>query len=124
MPRVRARAIRLLARSVASGRITLSPSETEEASLADVARIRGIGDWTAQYIAMRALRQPDAFPANDLVLLRTAGQGRPLTARHLGQRAERWRPWRAYAALYLWRAASDLAHGRPRALATRRIAAG
>jgi AraC family transcriptional regulator of adaptative response / DNA-3-methyladenine glycosylase II len=124
MPRVRARAIRLLAEGVVSGQITLSPSGTEEASLANLAHIRGIGDWTAQYIAMRALRQPDAFPANDLVLLRTAGQGRLLTARHLGQRAERWRPWRAYAALYLWRAAADLAHGRPRALATRRIAAG
>ena len=111
MPRVRARAIRSLAEAVASGGVTLSLSGTE-ASLASLARIRGIGEWTAQYIAMRALRQPDAFPVNDLVLLRTAGQGSPLTARALSRRAEQWRPWRAYAALYLWRAAADLAHER------------
>jgi 3-methyladenine DNA glycosylase/8-oxoguanine DNA glycosylase len=61
---------------------------------------------------MRALREPDAFPLNDLVLLRTAGQGNPLTVMALHKRAERWRPWRAYAALYLWRAATDLAHER------------
>ena len=77
--------------------------------LASLARIRGIGEWTVQYIAMRALRQPDAFPVNDLVLLRTAGRGRPLTAAALRKRAEQWRPWRAYAALYLWRAAADQA---------------
>ncbi len=50
---------------------------------------------------MRAVKQPDAFPANDLVLLRAVGQGTPLTAAALRKRAERWRPWRAYAALYL-----------------------
>jgi AraC family transcriptional regulator of adaptative response / DNA-3-methyladenine glycosylase II len=73
---------------------------------------------------MRALRQPDAFPANDLVLLRAAGRGRVLTARQLRQRAERWRPWRAYAALYLWRAAADLSSARPRSLTSPSIAAG
>jgi AraC family transcriptional regulator, regulatory protein of adaptative response / DNA-3-methyladenine glycosylase II len=112
MPRVRARAIRSLARAVASGRIAFSFSGAEEATLASLARIGGVGDWTAQYIAMRALRQPDAFPVNDLVLLRTAGQGRPLTAAALRKRAEQWRPWRAYAALYLWRAATDPARER------------
>jgi AraC family transcriptional regulator of adaptative response / DNA-3-methyladenine glycosylase II len=112
MPRARARAIRSLAQSVVSGRVTLSLSAAEEATLAGLARIRGVGEWTAQYIAMRALRQPDAFPVNDLVLLRTAGQGRPLTATALRKRAEQWRPWRAYAALYLWRAAADLARER------------
>jgi AraC family transcriptional regulator of adaptative response / DNA-3-methyladenine glycosylase II len=59
----------------------------------------GIGDWTAQYIAMRALRWPDAFPAGDLVLLRATGESRP---ERLRERAEAWRPWRAYAAMYLW----------------------
>jgi AraC family transcriptional regulator of adaptative response / DNA-3-methyladenine glycosylase II len=106
LPGTRSRAIRSLAQAMASGAVSLSLSGTEEeASLASLARIRGIGEWTAQYIAMRALRQPDAFPVNDLVLLRTAGRGRPLTAAALGRRAEQWRPWRAYAALYLWRAA-------------------
>jgi len=56
---------------------------------------------------MRALREPDAFPANDLALLRTAGRGSPLTPSALRERAECWRPWRAYAAVYLWRAAAD-----------------
>ena len=107
LPPVRAGAIRSLAEAVAFGRVTLSGAD--EATLEGLARIRGIGDWTAQYIAMRALRQPDAFPASDLVLLRASGNGRPLTASALEERAERWRPWRAYAAVYLWRAAADSA---------------
>jgi AraC family transcriptional regulator of adaptative response / DNA-3-methyladenine glycosylase II len=101
LPRVRADAIRALARGVVSGRFTFA--ETDEESLASLASVKGIGDWTAQYIAMRSLRHPDAFPANDLVLLRAAGQGRSLTAKALREHAEPWRPWRAYAALYLWR---------------------
>ena len=118
MPRARARAIRSLARSVASGRIMLSLSAAADATLASLVSIRGVGEWTAQYIAMRALRQPDAFPVNDLVLLRTAGQGIALTAAALSKRAERWRPWRAYAALYLWRAAADLSRERAAARAS------
>jgi len=59
----------------------------------------GVGDWTAQYIAMRALGDPDAFPAGDLGLLRVTSLN---NARELAQRAESWRPWRAYAAMYLW----------------------
>lgn len=59
----------------------------------------GIGDWTAQYIAMRALRWPDAFPDGDLVLRKSAGG---LSAARLRARAEAWRPWRAYAAQHLW----------------------
>ncbi len=109
LPGVRARAIRSLARAAVSGRVALDASGTEETTLANLASILGVGDWTAQYIAMRALRQPDAFPVNDLVLLRAAGRSRPLTAAALRQRSEQWRPWRAYAALYLWRAAADLA---------------
>ena len=120
MPRVRARAIRSLAQAVVSGRVTLSG--TEEGILESLLRIRGIGEWTAQYIAMRALRQPDAFPVNDLVLLRSTGQGLPLTAAALRKRAEQWRPWRAYAALLLWRDSADLAHAAdaPERIAARR----
>jgi AraC family transcriptional regulator, regulatory protein of adaptative response / DNA-3-methyladenine glycosylase II len=110
LPRVRAQAIGALARAVASGRVAMS--SMEEDLPAELARIRGIGPWTAQYVAMRALREPDAFPVNDLVLLRAAGNGRPLTAAELEERAEPWRPWRAYAALYLWRGSAD---GRVRA---------
>ena len=61
--------------------------------------IRGIGDWTAQYVALRALRSPDAFPAADLGLLKAAHAGTP---KELGRQAENWRPWRGYAALLLW----------------------
>jgi 3-methyladenine DNA glycosylase/8-oxoguanine DNA glycosylase len=59
----------------------------------------GIGTWTAQYVAMRALGEPDAFPAGDLGLLRATRLRSP---RELEIRAEAWRPWRAYAAMYLW----------------------
>ena len=64
--------------------------------------IRGIGDWTAQYVAMRALRAPDAFPASDLGLLRALAEPGKMTPHVLRERAEDWRPWRAYAAMLLW----------------------
>jgi AraC family transcriptional regulator of adaptative response / DNA-3-methyladenine glycosylase II len=63
----------------------------------------GIGEWTAQYIAMRALGWPDAFLAGDLIVRRVLGEARP--ARVLA-RSEAWRPWRAYAVLHLWRKAA------------------
>jgi DNA-3-methyladenine glycosylase II len=65
----------------------------------------GIGNWTEQYIAMRALGDPDAFPANDLGLLRCAAAH---NERDLVERAEAWRPWRAYAAMYLWQSDGSL----------------
>ncbi|MEX2016039.1 MAG: DNA-3-methyladenine glycosylase, partial [Candidatus Hydrogenedentales bacterium] len=64
----------------------------------------GIGEWTAQYIAMRALRHPDAFPSGDVVLRRMAGG---CSRRELDQRAELWRPYRAYAVMLLWQSAVD-----------------
>jgi AraC family transcriptional regulator of adaptative response / DNA-3-methyladenine glycosylase II len=70
--------------------------------------IKGIGDWTAQYVAMRALRQPDAFPAADLGLLKAAsGAGQRLTPAQLKAKAESWRPFRAYAAVLLWSLPSE-----------------
>ena len=69
--------------------------------------IKGVGDWTAEYVAMRALKNPDAFPASDLGLLRALAArdpcgGRRLRLAELAARAEAWRPWRAYAALLIW----------------------
>lgn len=64
----------------------------------------GIGDWTAHYVAMRLLHWPDAFPESDLGLLKAAKVSNP---RQLREIAERWRPWRAYAAMYLWKSLSD-----------------
>ena len=72
--------------------------------LARLHQLRGIGSWTAQYVAMRALGEPDAFPAGDLVLQRVTGCK---NERELEARAEAWRPWRAYAAMHLWQGAND-----------------
>ena len=65
--------------------------------------IPGIGDWTANYVAMRALGEPDAFPASDLGIIKAlqVGGTRP-TVKQVRARADAWRPWRAYAAIYLW----------------------
>lgn len=99
-------AIRSLARAAVSGLLTPAAQPDEE-SLARLARSAAIGESTAQYIALRAFRQPDAFPAGDTVLFRAAAPGDPRRAATLTALAERWRPWRAYAAVYLWRAAAD-----------------
>jgi AraC family transcriptional regulator of adaptative response / DNA-3-methyladenine glycosylase II len=77
-----------------------------EETVARLRTIRGIGEWTAQYIALRAIREMDAFPATDIGLLRGAASmdGAKTTPRNLLTRAELWRPWRAYAAQHLWAA--------------------
>jgi AraC family transcriptional regulator of adaptative response / DNA-3-methyladenine glycosylase II len=96
----RAETIRALARAVASGKIDFEGVIDTEKFLASLCEIPGIGKWTAQYVAMRALREPDAFPSSDLGLLRAL---KLKSYRELESRAEAWRPWRAYAAMYLWR---------------------
>jgi AraC family transcriptional regulator of adaptative response / DNA-3-methyladenine glycosylase II len=96
LPESRAASIRALAASEA----LQSDAPAAEESIAALAALPGVGPWTAEYLAMRALRHPDAFPSGDLALRRASGG---LTARELKRRAEAWRPWRAYAALYLWR---------------------
>jgi AraC family transcriptional regulator of adaptative response / DNA-3-methyladenine glycosylase II len=99
-------ALRALARAAADGRVVFT-APVEDVTAALLA-LPGFGAWTAQYVALRALGEPDAFPAADLVLRRVAaGGGAPLTPRELEARAEAWRPWRGYAALHLWRAASE-----------------
>jgi 3-methyladenine DNA glycosylase/8-oxoguanine DNA glycosylase len=103
IPRARAAAINALAEAVASGALVLDASRGLEASVRALSALPGIGEWTAQYVAMRALREPDAFPATDLGLRRALGDGsRLVAAAELLQAAEAWRPWRAYAAVYLW----------------------
>jgi AraC family transcriptional regulator of adaptative response / DNA-3-methyladenine glycosylase II len=96
----RAETIRALARSVLSGRIKFEGVVDSEEFLRRLCEVPGIGAWTAQYIAMRALGEPDAFPSSDLGLLRASAS---TSSRELESRAEPWRPWRAYAAMYLWR---------------------
>ena len=78
-----------------------------EEAVAQLRALPGIGEWTAQYIAMRQLREPDAFPAADIGLMRAMADSAGLrpTASALLARAETWRPWRAYAAQHLWASA-------------------
>src|SRR4029077_5776904 len=96
----RAETIRVLARAVRTGKIKFEGVVNSDDFLRSLCEIPGIGAWTAQYVAMRALGEPDAFPSSDLGLLRALSLG---SAREVEQRAEPWRPWRAYAAMYLWR---------------------
>jgi AraC family transcriptional regulator of adaptative response / DNA-3-methyladenine glycosylase II len=107
LPRTRAAAIAALAAAVDSGALDLETPRSLELSLAQLKSLPGIGEWTAQYIAMRALREPDAFPASDLGLRRALGRnGAPLSERELVAMADAWRPWRAYAAMLLWSGAA------------------
>ncbi len=104
LPRARARAILHLARAVCQGQLSFNGASELRSCVAQMKDVPGIGEWTAQYVAMRALSHPDAFPATDLGLLRGASSGgRGLKAKTLLQRAEKWRPFRAYAAMYLWK---------------------
>lgn len=103
LPKARAETIRALARAVSDGQISFEGIVESDAFLTRLCEIPGIGKWTAQYVAMRALGEPDAFPSADLGLLRSSGVG---SSRELEQRAEAWRPWRAYAAMSLWSTAS------------------
>src|SRR5262249_20687267 len=99
LPKTRAETIRTLARHTAGGRINFDSVQDTEEFRSRLLDIPGIGDWTAQYIAKRALNDTDAFPSGDLGLMRAMSLR---NAREIAQRAEVWRPWRAYAALYLW----------------------
>jgi AraC family transcriptional regulator, regulatory protein of adaptative response / DNA-3-methyladenine glycosylase II len=95
VPRARGQALRELAARVEDGRLRLDGSAAPDETLAALTAIPGVGKWTASYVAMRALNEPDAFPDGDLGLLRVGG-------RDVAARAEAWRPFRAYAAMHLW----------------------
>lgn len=101
LPKARGESIRALARAVCDGKISFERIADTDAFLDRLCEIPGIGKWTAQYVAMRALGEPDAFPTGDIGLLRALGLR---NARELEPRADAWRPWRAYAAMYLWSA--------------------
>jgi AraC family transcriptional regulator of adaptative response / DNA-3-methyladenine glycosylase II len=103
LPRARAETIRALARAIDDGRISFDGAVDSTQFLSNLCEIPGIGKWTAQYVAMRALGEPDAFPSSDLGLLRTLNLS---STRDLETRAEAWRPWRSYAAVHLWNIAN------------------
>jgi AraC family transcriptional regulator of adaptative response / DNA-3-methyladenine glycosylase II len=109
MPRQRAAAISSLASAVLANPNLLGSQETLEGTIEKLRQLPGIGEWTAQYIAMRELREPDAFPATDAGLLRAMGtlEGSRRAPSELIERSERWRPWRAYAAQHLWASLAD-----------------
>jgi AraC family transcriptional regulator of adaptative response / DNA-3-methyladenine glycosylase II len=98
--RQRIGAIKALAGAVCEGRIELVRAAPLEATMAALHALPGIGEWTVQLVAMRALAWPDAFPASDIGVLNALGTR---DARLALQRAEAWRPWRAYAVMRLWR---------------------
>lgn len=99
LPARRALTLAHLAKGAHAGTIVLDGSADPEETMERLRKIPGVGDWTAQYIAMRALRLPDSFPASDLGL-RNAWSARSSTP--LAVAAEAWRPWRGYAAMHLW----------------------
>jgi 3-methyladenine DNA glycosylase/8-oxoguanine DNA glycosylase len=108
IPRARAGAIRALARAVADGALALDACRGLDDAVARLTALPGIGEWTAQYIAMRAFGEPDAFPHGDLSLRIAFGNNAaPVPAVELARAAEAWRPWRAYAALQLWSHRAD-----------------
>ena len=109
MPRARAATIVGLASAALSNSCLFHPGSSLEEAVAQLRTLPGIGEWTAQYIAMRALRESDALPAADIGLMRALADetGRRPGLHQLLQRAENWRPWRAYAALHLWTADSE-----------------
>ena len=101
--RQRQAAIHALAQAVSSGQISLHAGADVAATMDALKALPGIGAWTADYIALRALRWPDAFPSGDVALQKALSpDGQRLTARAAEGRAERWRPWRAYAVIRAW----------------------
>ena len=99
MPGARARTVVALARAVADGDLDLMPNADIDATLEKLRALPGVGEWTAQYIAMRALAWPDAFPHTDLGVMKALGETSP---RRVLAAGEAWRPWRAYAVMHLW----------------------
>ena len=101
--RQRQAAIQALASAVSSGQLNLHAGVDVAATMDALKTLPGIGDWTADYIALRALRWPDAFPAGDVALQKALSpDGQRLSARAAQSRAELWRPWRAYAVVRAW----------------------
>lgn len=113
MPRARIKSLSSLAAAVAADPQIFGAGRGLDEAIARLCGLSGVGEWTAHYIAMRELREADAFPASDIGLLRAMvdKNGARPTPAWLLARAEKWRPWRAYAALHLW--ASDMTAAKP-----------
>ena len=105
MPAARRATIRVVASAVADGKLDLEPGTDREESVARLMELPGVGAWTTGYVAMRAIGDPDVFLPTDLAARRGASAlGLPGSPKLLAAHAERWRPWRSYALIRLWRA--------------------
>ncbi len=100
VPRARAASIVALAQAIAEGRLRLEPGARSDVVIPQLTALPGIGAWTASYIAMRALCEPDAFPRGDVALQKALGG---VSAARADELSQAWRPWRSYATLHLWR---------------------
>jgi AraC family transcriptional regulator of adaptative response / DNA-3-methyladenine glycosylase II len=99
--------IRRVAQALCDGSLVFDRAQHPDELHRELTAIKGIGDWTAQYVAMRTLKYPDAFPASDLGLMHAIGVSGAAGTKILRARAESWRPWRSYAALLLWSSLSN-----------------
>jgi AraC family transcriptional regulator, regulatory protein of adaptative response / DNA-3-methyladenine glycosylase II len=123
-PRSRRRTLHSLSAALASEEIVIDAGSDREEVRSQLLPIAGIGSWTIDYIAMRALADPDAFLPTDLAVKRALAElGQPTAARHIAALAQRWRPWRAYALQHLWTASGSSGRapiggrrGRPRGI--------
>jgi AraC family transcriptional regulator of adaptative response / DNA-3-methyladenine glycosylase II len=103
VPKRRSRSIQALAKAVHEGALRLDGTPSLDAAIEALREIADLSASTAQYIAMRVYREPDAFPSQNRWLREAlSDKGAPLSAQELEARSESWRPWRAYASMYLW----------------------
>jgi AraC family transcriptional regulator, regulatory protein of adaptative response / DNA-3-methyladenine glycosylase II len=100
----RANSLLALARACAEGKIVLEPGADVEGTLNRLKALPGIGEWTAQYVAMRALSWPDAFPATDLGVRKALNETNPTRVLQI---AKAWQPWRSYATMHLWKSLEE-----------------
>lgn len=107
LPKSRAATLRSMAQAIIGGDLNFQSGQNLEAFANQFTQLPGIGPWTAGYVAMRALRQPDAFPAGDLILQQVMGGAKRLTEKETEASSQAWRPWRAYAVLHLWHLYGD-----------------
>ena len=108
LTQARINTLRALAQAVLDGAVSFQAGQKIAEFATNMCRIAGIGPWTAQYVAMRALHHPDAFPAGDLILQQALGGQNRLSERETAAQSQAWRPWRAYAVLHLWHLSSDV----------------
>ena len=106
MPAARERSLKAIAAAAVADPNLFRPQGAVDNAIARLRAIRGVGEWTARYIAVRAMREMDAFPSTDIGLLRCIAKidAKYSDSTSLELRAEAWRPWRAYAAQHLWTA--------------------